>query len=72
MGIKLDNFIELINLFLDEIILVDFFLNFLMEEEFNDDFINLFNLKLYFLVLLKKKKCVGIKYFIIFKGFFLF
>ncbi len=56
MGIKPDNFIELINLFLDEIISVDFFLNFLTEEEFNDDSINLFNLKLHFLVLLKKKK----------------
>src|SRR3990167_3792647 len=55
MGIKPDNFIELINLFLDEIISVDFFLNFLTEEEFNDDPINLFNLKLHFLVLLKKK-----------------
>jgi hypothetical protein len=72
MGIKPDNFIELINLFLDEIISVDFFLNFLTEEEFNDDSINLFNLKLHFLVLLKKKKRAGTKYFIIFKGFFLF
>lgn len=72
MGIKPDNFIELINLFLDEIISVDFFLNFLTEEEFNDDAINLFNLKLHFLVLLKKKKRAGTKYFIIFKGFFLF
>ena len=72
MGIKPDNFIELINLFLDEIISVDFFLNFLTDEEFNDDSINLFNLKLHFLVLLKKKKRAGTKYFIIFKGFFLF
>lgn len=72
MGIKPDNFIELINLFLDEIISVDFFLNFLTEDEFNDDSINLFNLKLHFLVLLKKKKRAGTKYFIIFKGFFLF
>lgn len=72
MGIKPDNFIELINLFLDEIISVDFFLNFLTEDEFNDDAINLFNLKLHFLVLLKKKKRAGTKYFIIFKGFFLF
>lgn len=72
MGIKPDNFIELINLFLDEIISVDFFLNFLSEDEFNDDSISLFNLKLHFLVLLKKKKRAGTKYFIIFKGFFLF
>lgn len=72
MGIKPDNFIELINLFLDEIISVDFFLNFLTESEFNDDSANLFNLKLHFLVLLKKKKRAGTKYFIIFKGFFLF
>lgn len=72
MGIKPDNFIELINLFLDEIISVDFFLNFLTESEFNDESINLFNLKLHFLVLLKKKKRAGTKYFIIFKGFYLF
>lgn len=72
MGIKPDNFIELINLFLDEIISIDFFLNFLTEEEFNDDCANIFNLKLHFLVLLKKKKRAGTKYFIIFKGFFLF
>ena len=72
MGIKPDNFIELINLFLDEIISVDFFLNFLTEEEFNDDAINLFNLKLHFLVLLKKKKRAGTKYFIMFHGLFLF
>lgn len=72
MGIKPDNFIELINLFLDEIISIDFFLSFLTEEEFNDDSINLFNLKLHFLVLLKKKKRAGTKYFIIFKGFFIF
>ena len=32
----------------------------------------MFNLKLHFLVLLKKKKRAGTKYFIIFKGFFLF
>src|SRR3990167_4047264 len=56
------NFFEIINLFLDEIISVDFFLNFLTEEEFNDDPINLFNLKLHFLVLLKKKKRAGTKY----------
>ena len=72
MGIKPDNFIELINLFLDEIVSVDFFLNFLTENELNEDCINLFNLKLHFLVLLKKKKRAGTKYFIIFKGFFLF
>lgn len=72
MGIKPDNFIELINIFLDEIIFVDFFLNFLTEDEINDDCINLFSLKLHFLVLLKQKKKVGTKYFIIFKGFFLF
>lgn len=72
MGIKPDNFIELINLFLDEIISIDFFLNFLTEDEFNDDSANLFNLKLHFLVLLKQKKRAGTKYFIIFKGFFLF
>lgn len=72
MGIKPDNFIELITLFLDEIISVDFFLNFLTDDELNDDCINLFNLKLHFLVLLKKKKRAGTKYFIIFKGFFLF
>lgn len=72
MGIKPDNFIELINLFLDEIIAIDFFLNFLTEDEFNDDCANLFNLKLHFLVLLKQKKRAGTKYFIIFKGFFLF
>lgn len=72
MGIKPDNFIELINLFLDDLINIDFFLNFLTEDEFNDDCINLFNLKLHFLVLLKQKKRAGTKYFIIFKGFFLF
>ncbi len=72
MGIKPDNFIELINLFLDEIISIDFFLNFLTEDEFNYDSINLFNLKLHFLVLLKKKKSSGKKYFNIFKRFFLF
>ena len=41
-------------------------------EEFIDEDINLFNFKLHFLVLLKKKKRAGTKYFLIFKGIFLF
>ena len=72
MGIKPDNFIELINLFLDEIISVDFFLNFLTEEEFNDDSINLFNLKLHFLVLLKKKNVLVLNILLFLKVFFYF
>jgi hypothetical protein len=72
MGIKPDNFIELINLFLDEIISIDFFLNFLTDDEFNDDSINLFNLKLHFLVLLKKKKELEQNILLFLKVFFCF
>lgn len=73
LGIKQENFIELINSFLEDTFVLDFFTGLIKVNDI-EDYLSLLNFKLHFLVLLKRRRrsTTSTRYYIIFKGVFSF